>query len=116
MDRMLVVVFDSENKAYEGQKALLQLADEGNVSLYAYAVLIKNADGTTTVRRQDDSGPLATLTGTAFGSFVGLLGGPAGVLAGAAVGAWGGSLVDLQNTRIGSDFIDDVNRTLTPNH
>ncbi len=116
MDRMLVVVFDSENKAYDGQKALLQLANEGNISLYAYAVLIKNADGTCTVRRQDDSGPLGTLTGTAFGSFVGLLGGPAGVLTGAAVGAWGGSLVDLQNTRIGSDFIDDVNRTLSPNH
>jgi len=29
MDRMLVVVLDNENKAYEGKKALLQLDGEG---------------------------------------------------------------------------------------
>jgi len=28
MDRMLVVVFDNESKAYEGKKALLQLEGE----------------------------------------------------------------------------------------
>jgi hypothetical protein len=35
MDRMLVVVFDSETKAYEGKKALLQLDNEGSISVYA---------------------------------------------------------------------------------
>ena len=39
MDRMLVVVFDNENKAYEGKKALLQLDGEGSISVYAYTVL-----------------------------------------------------------------------------
>ena len=56
MDRMLVVVFDNENKAYEGQQALLQLDDEGSISVYAYAVLKKNADGTATVKQGDDPG------------------------------------------------------------
>src|SRR5437899_5528397 len=116
MDRMLVIVFDNEKKAYEGQKALRDLANEGNISLYAHAVLVKNADGPTTVRRQDGSGQLATLAGTAFGSFIGLLGGPVGVLLGAAAGAFGGSIVDYKNARIGSDFIDDVNATLSANH
>ncbi len=46
MDRMLVVVFDNESKAYDGKKALLQLDGEGSISVYAYAVLAKHADGT----------------------------------------------------------------------
>ena len=58
MDRMLVVVFDNENKAYEGKKALLQLDSEGSISVYAYAVLAKHADGTATVKQGDDSGPI----------------------------------------------------------
>src|SRR5437899_1935986 len=115
MDRMLVVVFDNESKAYEGQKALLQLDGEGSISVYAYAVLAKNADGTATVKQGDDPGPLGTLVGTSFGSLIGLLGGPAGVAIGAAAGAMGGSVADLDNARIGSDFIDDVSKTLSPN-
>lgn len=55
MDRMLVVVFDNETKAYEGKKALLQLDGEGSLSVYAYAVLAKYADGTATVKQGDDS-------------------------------------------------------------
>src|SRR6266853_633239 len=56
MDRMLVVVFDNETKAYEGRKALLQLDSEGSITVYAYAVLAKHADGTATVKQEDDSG------------------------------------------------------------
>ena len=57
MDRMLVVVFDNETKAYEGKKALLQLDDEGSIGVYAYAVVAKNADGTAKIKQGDDSGP-----------------------------------------------------------
>ena len=70
MDRMLVVVFDNETKAYEGKKALLQLDGEGSLSVYAYAVLAKRADGTATVKQGDDSGPVGTLLGTSFGSLI----------------------------------------------
>ena len=116
MDRMLVVVFDNENKAYDGKKALLELDDEGSISVYGYSVLAKGADGKATIKQGDDVGPLGTLFGTSLGSLVGLLGGPAGLAAGAAAGALGGATADLDNSRIGSDFIDDVNKTLTPNH
>jgi uncharacterized membrane protein len=115
MDRMLVVVFDNETKAYEGKKALLQLDGEGSISVYAYAVIAKNADGTTTVKQGDDSGPIGTLVGTSFGSLLGLLGGPAGVAIGATAGLAAGSLTDLNNVRIGGDFIDDVTKVLLPN-
>ena len=108
MDRMLVVVFDTEPKAYEGKKALMQLDGEGSIVVYAYAVVGRNADGTTMVRQSDDPGPLGTLVGTAVGALVGLLGGPAGAAIGAAAGLVGGGTVDLNNARIGDDFIADV--------
>jgi len=115
MDRMIVVVFDSENKAYEGKKALKQLADEGSIGLYAYAVLNKNPDGTASIKQGDTAGPLGTLLGTSFGSLIGLLGGPAGMLVGAAAGMGAGAGMDFANLGIGEDFIDDVTKELKPN-
>src|SRR5262249_40100352 len=112
MDRMLVVVFDSESKAYDGKKALLDLDREGSISVYGYAILAKSADGTTTVKQGDDVGPLGTLPGTAVGSLVGLLGGPVGVAVGAASGLGAGAAMDLHNARISSDFVDDVSKML----
>jgi uncharacterized membrane protein len=115
MDRMLVVVFDNEAKAYEGKKALLQLDAEGSLSAYAYAVLVKQADGKSTVKQGDDSGPLGTLAGTALGSLIGILGGPLGVAVGAASGEVLGGAFDINNARIGEDFIEDVSKRLGPN-
>jgi len=115
MDRMLVVVFDNEAKAYEGKRALLQLDSEGSISAYSYAVLAKQADGKATIKQGDDSGPLGTLANTAVGSLVGLLGGPLGVAVGATTGALVGSAYDLNNARVGDDFIDDANKQLGPN-
>jgi len=115
MDRMLVVVFDNEVKAYEGKQALLQLDGEGSISVYARAVLIKHADGTASVKQEDDSGRLGTLLGTSFGSLIGLLGGPVGLAIGAGTGLLAGTAVDLNNVRIGEDFLDDVTKALTPN-
>jgi uncharacterized membrane protein len=115
MDRMLVVVFDNETKAYEGKKALLQLDGEGSISVYAYAVLAKHADGTATVKQGDDSGPIGTLLGTSFGSLIGLLGGPVGLAIGATAGLAAGGVADLNNARIGEDFIEDVSKQLVPN-
>ncbi len=114
MDRMLVVVFDTETKAYGGKQALLQLDNEGSISLYAYAVVVKNADGTANVKQGDDPGPLGTLAGTAVGSLIGLLGGPVGFAIGATAGMVTGGAVDLHNARISEDFVADVMKVLTP--
>ena len=114
MDRMLVVVFDNESKAYEGKKALLQLDGEGSIGLYGYAVVAKNADGTTTIK-QDNYGPLGTLAGTAVGSLIGLLGGPVGFAIGATAGLTVGAAADINNASVGYDFIDDLAKVLLPN-
>lgn len=115
MDRMLVVVFDTENKAYAGEKALLQLDYEGSLTVYAHAVLAKKADGTTVVLKSDDSGPIGTLLGTTWGALIGLLGGPVGVAVGAGAGLVAGGALDLGALRLGSDFIEDATKLLQPN-
>jgi uncharacterized membrane protein len=112
---MLVVVFDNETKAYEGKRALLQLDSEGSISLYAYAVLAKHADGTATIKQGDDVGPIGTLLGTSFGALIGLLGGPVGLALGATAGALTGGAVDVSKSFVAEDFLQDVNKTLTPN-
>ncbi len=115
MDRMLVVVFDTESKAYEGEKALLQLDREGSLTVYAHAVLAKKTDGTTVLLQGGDSGPIGTLLGTTWGALIGLLGGPVGVAVGAGAGLVAGSVADLGELRLGSDFIEDVTKLLLPN-
>ena len=115
MDRMLVVVFDNESKAYEAQKALLELDSEGSVSVYSYAVLAKNADGTATIKKSDDTGPLGTLAATSLGALIGVLGGPVGMAVGGAAGALSGATVDVDKARVGNDFINDVSKVLLPN-
>ena len=115
MDRMLVVVFDNETKAYEGKKALLQLDDEGSISVYGYAVLTKNADGTSSVKQGDDVGPIGSLLGTSLGSLIGVLAGPAGLAIGATAGLAAGGAFDVSNASVGDDFIEDVSKVLTKN-
>jgi uncharacterized membrane protein len=115
MDRMLVVVFDTESKAKQGKNTLWVLENEGSIVIYASALIAKNADGTATVKESDGPGPKGPLVGTVMGSVIGLLGGPTGFAIGAAVGVVAGTVMDLENARIGEDFIDDVSKELKPN-
>jgi uncharacterized membrane protein len=115
MNRMLVVVFDSEGKAYEGKKALWSLDAEGSISVYASSVVVRNSDGSSEVK-QEDPGLLGTLVGTPVGALIGLIGGPTGAAIGAAAGLAAGGFADLDNVRIGDDFIEDVGKALSPGH
>jgi uncharacterized membrane protein len=115
MERMLVVVFENESKAYEATKVLRQLDLDGSITVYAHAVVVKNPDGAVIARERDDQGPFGLLVGTALGALIGMLGGLAGVGIGGTVGLVAGGAVDLQNARVGEDFIDDVAKALSPN-
>lgn len=114
MDRMLVVVFDNEDKAYQGERALQELDKEGSINVYGSAVVAKDANGRASVKKSSDSGPLGTLAGTSLGSLIGLLGGPAGMVVGATAGMYAGAAADLSNAGVAGDFIDDVSKAMTP--
>jgi uncharacterized membrane protein len=111
-DKMIVVIFDDEKKAYEGIKALKDLHAEGSITLYASAVIAKEADGKLTVKQAADSGPLGTGVGLLTGSLIGLLGGPVGVAIGAGAGTFGGMLYDLGKLGVGEDYLGEVGQHL----
>lgn len=114
MEKMLVVVFDNETKAYEGSQSLHHLDSEGSITIYAEAVISKNGDGTVAMKQGADDFPLRTVSGTAIGSLIGLLGGPVGVAFGALAGTMAGGLADLAVAGVDSDFLTEVSNVLTP--
>jgi uncharacterized membrane protein len=114
MDKMLVVVFSTEAKAYEGSKALSDLDQEGSIVLYATSVIAKDANGNVTVKQEADQGPLGTTVGLLTGTLVGLIAGPAGAVAGAYLGTVGGGMFDLSRAGVATDFVDEVAGSLKP--
>ena len=114
MDRLLVVVFDAESKAYEAKKALHELDREDIITVFDQAVVARNKDGSATVRQIDGPTPVRTLGGTVLGALIGLLGGPVGVGLGAGLGMAAGAAMDVSNAQICEDFVEDVREKLTP--
>lgn len=113
MEKMLVVVFDNEKKAYDASRALNQLDHEGSITIHAETVIAKSNDGTVTVKKEADEFPIRTLKGTAIGSLIGLLGGPIGVGVGAAAGTIAGAMDEIYFAGVDDDFIMDVSSNLT---
>jgi uncharacterized membrane protein len=114
MEKMLVIVFDDETKAYEGSKALKDLDSDGDISVHALTVVKKNQDGTLTSKALDDDFPIREAGGTAIGALIGVLGGPIGVGLGAATGLFAGSMSDLYRAGVNADYLDEVSGKLTP--
>jgi len=114
MDKILVVGFDSELKAYAGSKALQELQQEGSIDLYAKAMIARDASGKATVKQQGEMGPVGTAVGLFTGSLLGLIGGPVGVAVGATAGMFGGLMYDAANLGVGQDFLAEVEQYLLP--
>ncbi len=114
MNKMLAVVFDKEEAAYEGLRALNDLHSNGDITLYATAVIVKDASGVVSEEQIADSGPVATSLGLLSGSLVGLLAGPVGLAIGASAGALTGFVVDLDKSGIGIGFLDEVSSAMSP--
>ena len=51
MEKMIVTIFNTEAAAYDGVSALKALNDGGDITLYATAVLAKDADGKVSVKQ-----------------------------------------------------------------
>ncbi|HEY6073409.1 MAG TPA: DUF1269 domain-containing protein, partial [Anaerolineales bacterium] len=114
MDKMLVVVFDSELKAYDGSRALQELQNEGSINLYAKAVIVRDAGGKVEIKQAGDMGPIGTAVGLLTGSLIGMIGGPVGLAVGAYAGTMGGMVYDLGNAGVSEDFLNEVGQSLKP--
>lgn len=113
MNKILIGSFKTEVDAYNGLDALKKLHEQGDITLWASAVLVKSTDGTADIKYTDAIGPVGTVLGTVTGATVGLLGGPAGVAVGASAGSLTGLMVDLANSGIDMDFLEDISKELT---
>ena len=114
MSKFIVSVFDSEKSAYEGSQALLDLQRDGNIVVFADAVITKDSNGVVNIEQAADEGPVGTATGMLVGTLIGALAGPSGAAAGAAVGALAGSFSDLYNVSVDSEFLTDVGDLMQP--
>lgn len=113
MEKVIAVVFDNEKNAYEGLKALRGLHDDGNVTVYDDAVVVKDADGKVATREVSDDA-VGTAVGLLTGSLIGLLGGPVGLAIGASTGTMAGAAFDLSRAGINADFVDEISGSLLP--
>jgi uncharacterized membrane protein len=113
MNKMLVAVFENEIAAFEGLSALKDLHQNGDITLYATAVLSKNADGQLQLKSAADRGAVGSATGLLAGSLIGLIGGPVGMAIGAASGYFAGLLFDVSADGVNFKFLDEVSAALT---
>lgn len=114
MNKILMGVFDSEIEAYEGLDALKDLHGKGDITVYATSVLTKDFDGVVTIKQVAEEGAIGTAVGMLGGGMVGLVAGPVGAVAGATAGSLAGLLIDVENSGVNADFLNEFSEVLIP--
>ena len=134
MDTFLAFFFIVEAGALKGSEALRELHSNGDLIIYAGAVISKDADGKVSVKQGAGEGPIGTAFGILTGALVGVLAGPmavasgavaagtaaasaaaaSGMAAGSIMGGTFGMFADLYEAGIGADVLDKLNSKLEP--
>src|ERR1700737_4580528 len=114
MDKMLVAVFDNETAAFDGLSALRDLHRDGDITFYAWAVIVQDGTGKISVKQGVEEGgpPPGAALGLLTGKLLKLLRGPAGLAIGTSLPGLTGFLFDLDMSRIGPAFLHYVAETL----
>jgi len=115
MNKMVVVVFRNETDAFKGLDGLKELHAEGTITLFSSAIAVKDHLDIVSMKNMEGQGASKTFAGMAFGSLIGLLGGPAGLAVGAFAGSMTGLLLDMTNAGVNAEFIDDISDAMKPN-
>ena len=99
MQNVVVAVYNEESVGYQAFTTLKQAYKADKYSIYQMALVQKTAEGlkvcdnyTPQQHAMDD-----TLAGGLIGGFIGILGGPVGVLLMGSYGMLAGSMVDMEN-------------------
>ncbi len=114
MDKIIVVVFPSENGAYDGMWALEDLNNEGSIHLYAKALITMGADEKVIVKQKDDHALVGTGVGLVIGILAGAFIGPLAVFVGANVAAFGGLIYDLTHAEVDQNYLEEIGQSLKP--
>ena len=108
MNKVIFVGFDTEQKAYEADRAVRDMHRDGTLTLYNDAVVVKEPQGKVVVRRAPESDPVGTVGGMLTGGLIGLLGGPVGAAVGLSTGTLIGAAFDLTEEGIAQDFVEEA--------
>lgn len=104
MEKLVFVSFQNENQAYDGARALRELH---TITLYAGAVIAKDANGKIVVRQSLVERPAETLAGLLIVNLVGLLG-PAAIVVESGSGALLGAAINAAKAGITTQFIQAI--------
>ncbi|MEO8525978.1 MAG: DUF1269 domain-containing protein [Caldimonas sp.] len=114
MNKMLVVLFDNEKAADTGVHALRKLHSEGDITLYATAVIARDAKGHVSLKEAMDRGSVGAGVGLAVGALVGIMAGPIGLAVGAVTGTLAGAIRDFWVAGVDLDFVEEAEKMLLP--
>jgi uncharacterized membrane protein len=95
MEKLLTILFDSEETAVEASKAIKQLAVNNDITIAELYILSKNEQGDVIVRDAENQEVFHSLINAPTGSVIGALGGPLNVLAGLTTGAFNKGIDNL---------------------
>jgi uncharacterized membrane protein len=112
-DKVVVVAFSDDGKAYEALATVKQLDRDGQIDLVEAAVVTRDQDGR--VHLKDEAGDhslVGTASGGLIGLLIGILGGPLGILLGGATGLLLGSLYDLDDADTTESALGEVSKTV----
>ena len=111
MADLLVIGFDSEERAEEVRRRLLAMQKEYLIQLGDAVVAVKRPDGNVKLKQLVNPVAAGAMSGVIWGSLIGLLFMMplAGAAVGAASGALGGKLADFG---IDDDFMREASKTL----
>jgi uncharacterized membrane protein len=84
MDNYMAIVFDSDEKAFEGLHALWDLDATGDVTVHGAAVIHRDEFGHVDVATKDTDPGVRTIVGAGLGALLGALAGPIGSAVGIA--------------------------------
>lgn len=117
MDALLVLVFANGIGAIAGAQALHALHAEGELTLYAMAIISRQSQGSGVIVRRpvaEGGSAAAPAVGAAVGTLISLLGGPATAATRTVPSALMRAMRDLDEQGLDAGFLEEVSTSLRP--
>ena len=115
-DNVISITFPESSKAYEAFTVLKNLSASDQLDLSGGVIVVRDANGNVSFPEgQDNVDGLGFAGGSLIGMFVGILGGPLGMLLGWGTGALIGGAVDVSRAGAADEVIAEFSRAIPPN-
>lgn len=112
MEKIIHVIVDTQENAYQALQVLRQLDANGDISLAESVLLTKDAQGNTIIQDSQGNPVDNTVSGALIGGLFGLLAGPLGFLLGTGIGALAGSTGDVIKGDHALSYLESAEKTL----